>query len=158
MELTRRGFLQGLMGLAGVAVVGFPPVANTELIDEVEQCLEQGGEPEHPAGRWGSVRIGDTWYPLDSASITMSYAPFPIMTSDDRIQTMANSISQVDISLELGEPLRAFDFGRSLHEFEISTRDHYYKDVTVTGQCYIRRFGGNEVDLRADGLTRVMLA
>jgi hypothetical protein len=75
MELNRRTFLKSLMAVAGVAALGLPPVANEELFDEIDLFLEQGGEPAHPTGQYGSVRIGDKWYALHGASVDIHHEP-----------------------------------------------------------------------------------
>jgi hypothetical protein len=98
MDLSRRSFLKGMMGLAGLAAVGLPLVEEaqeSDLFDEIEQFLAEGGEPasDRPFGEYGSVRIDDQWYALHYGTVTPHMVTATLEADDFMVSTASRLIA-----------------------------------------------------------------
>lgn len=136
MDLKRRDFLKGLMAIAGVAVVGLPPVEDSPLIADVEQFLASGGEPAHPTGPFGSIRIGDRWYALYSASLGVHQNVRTYPDGHDMIVVPTSRSWGIDCELDTMDGLDAFN-GES-YPIEIAMHGR-----TFSGNAYLTATGGS---------------
>lgn len=156
MELTRRGFLQGLAALVGVAALGLPPATSQELVGEVEEFLAVDHAFARPIGDWGSVRIGDTWYPLQSAAATAHYQFFDL-DSDDVYRHMFHKITGISLDLELGDHLQTIGFVDREYEIEMRIKESLFQpQAVVSCKAFIRGYGNQTVNLfTGNGITYI---
>lgn len=142
MELKRRDFLKGLMGLAGVAVVGLP-VADTELFDDVLQLSAVSGEPARPVGPYGSMRIDDKWYAVHEASVDISLGVIDVTHFGDSWIRYAPTRETWSVDCSLEDASDVDTFNTEPHEIEVSVGRHSFNGTAyVTSSHVDALYGG----------------
>lgn len=157
MNMKRRSFLKGLLGIAAVAAVGLPPVADETLFDEIEQFLDASGERGRPTGPYGSVRIDSRWYALYDASVDVqqNFLEYTDGLYMHRIPTT----KEWSVAFEL-DNIDGIDlFGRAPHDIEFGLHNKLF-----SGQGYLTGMGSSidargvvRYDLRLDGIGQLTL-
>ena len=158
MDLKRRDFLKGLMGLAGVAVVGLP-AADTELFDDIDNFLASGGEPAHAVGPYGSMRIDDKWYAVHDASVDVSHGITDVTWFGDSWKNYAIRQSSWSVDCSLKDAGDVDIFSCKPHEIEISVNGHSFNGVAYITSACVNTLWGNLVlhGLTFDGVDALMM-